>query len=224
MSSIHAQTARVENSPVLTHRQPYLNTPFFIVRGIIKAPHLGRAGVLSVRGFRRTAEQAGHHPRLPTQSALGLVLYFLTMTFAAVDWVMSLSEHWFSTISTYLIIGQILMTGCSSSSKPCIRRDGSFHWDASYSPIWGIFSSFVVAHAYMAFSQFFIIWNGNKPHEVLWYIERTRGLEMDCHRHHHCPFCSTVLRAAVPANQAQSLLLGSRRYCCSCVSWRMHGS
>ncbi|MGI6455805.1 MAG: hypothetical protein ACOX5R_09335 [bacterium] len=175
-----AQTARVENSPVLTHRQPYLNTPFFIVRGIVYFLIWGGLVFSLIRGFRRTAEQKRDTiTRLPTQSALGLVLYFLTMTFAAVDWVMSLSEHWFSTIfGAYLIIGQILMTLALLIIIKAlhIRRDGSFHWDASVlTDLGNLLLAFVVLHAYMAFSQFFIIWNGNKPHEVLWYIERTRG-------------------------------------------------
>ena len=157
MSSILGRNARVENSPVLTHRQ-YLNTPFFIVRGIVYFLIWGGLVFSLIRGFRRTAEQKRDTiTRLPTQSALGLVLYFLTMTFAAVDWVMSLSEHWFSTIfGAYLIIGQILMTLALLIIIKAlhIRRDGSFHWDASvltdlgnlllawyFMPIWRFLSS-----------------------------------------------------------------------------------
>jgi hypothetical protein len=115
--------------------------------------------------------------RLQYLSGMGLLLYGLTVTFAAVDWVMSLEPHWFSTMYGLLfIVGQgvtvlafvVLMLRVLAQHEPYsgIVRAQHFH---DYG---NLMLAFVMLWAYTAFSQFLIIWTGNLPEENVWYLHR----------------------------------------------------
>src|SRR5262249_54611005 len=123
-------------------------------------------------------------PDLPRRfrllSAAGLVLYGLTITFASIDWVMSLEPHWFSTIYPVLFaVGQalegmafavavlILLAArppLSEVIRPAHRRD-----------LGNLLLMFVMFWAYLSFSQFLLIWAENLPEEIPWYLRRVRG-------------------------------------------------
>ena len=100
------------------------------------------------------------------------------MTFASVDWAMSLEPHWYSTIYGILIIGgQVLsafafvipVAACWSSTasrSPTSITTEQFH------DLGKLLLAFVMLWAYFAFSQFLIIWSGNLPEETPWYLQR----------------------------------------------------
>jgi hypothetical protein len=115
--------------------------------------------------------------KLEALGGVGLVLYGLTMTFASVDWMMSLDPHWFSTIFGLLVIaGQVL------SAFAFIIAIAA--WLSRFPPFSEIISSeqfhdlgklllaFVMIWAYLAFSQYLLIYSGNLPEENRWYIHR----------------------------------------------------
>jgi hypothetical protein len=110
----------------------------------------------------------------------GLVLYGLTVTFASVDWVMSLEPRWYSTIYGLLfMVGQalvalafaIMMLIWLSDREPLseVVRPSYFQDLGSF------LLTFVMLWAYLEFSQFLIIWGGNLTEEIPWYLRRMQG-------------------------------------------------
>jgi hypothetical protein len=99
------------------------------------------------------------------------------MSFAAIDWGMSLEPHWFSTIyGLKFIVGQalaawtfvIVVTSRLARRKPLagVVTPGNFHDLGNFT------LAFTVLWAYIAFSQFLIIWSANLPEEIPWYVHR----------------------------------------------------
>jgi len=118
--------------------------------------------------------------RMQLVSSGGVVLYVLLMTFCAVDWLMSLSPKWASTIyGFYVIVGQvvaalafvILMSLYLANRPPLAGRFRADHFH-DYGKL---LLAFVMIWAYFAVSQFLIIWSGNFPEETSWYMGRTNG-------------------------------------------------
>ena len=108
-----AQPEHVAHDPLLQHKALYLNVPFFLARAALLLPRLGAPGARPCRAGRcgRTrASTRSRAARLELLSRGGLVLLALTMTFAAVDWAMSLEPHWFSTIYGVIFIGGSALT------------------------------------------------------------------------------------------------------------------
>jgi hypothetical protein len=114
-----------------------------------------------------------------TLSAPGLVLYVLTITFASIDWAMSLEPHWFSTIYGAMFgMGQVLSAfACAIavlllvSNRPPLDQLSP----QSLRDLGSLLLAFVMVWAYLSFSQFLLIWSGNLPEEVPWYEARLKG-------------------------------------------------
>jgi hypothetical protein len=118
--------------------------------------------------------------RFKALSGPGLILYGFTISFAAIDWVMSIDPSWISTIYGLLfLIGQVLSAMCfavvverilvkykpmSELLKPDYVHDHG-KWMLTFVMVW----------AYFAFSQWLIIWAGNLPEEITWYMRRLNG-------------------------------------------------
>jgi hypothetical protein len=167
---------------VLRHKQPYLNAPFFVIRaGIYFAVWLGTMALLnraSVVQDQTPSREATR--RLTLISGAGLGFYMLTMTFASIDWMMSLEPQWFSTIYGLLIMtGQVLgafafviiVAALLVKYKPYTILIEPLH----FHDLGNFLLTFVIFWAYMAFSQFLIIWSGNLPDENSWYLHRLVG-------------------------------------------------
>lgn len=115
--------------------------------------------------------------RFKTFSGPGIILYVFVMTFAAIDWVMSLSPHWASTIYGLLFIAGQLISSMSLmiAIVALLARSG---------PLSGVLQprhihdmgklllAFVMLWAYFQFSQLLIIWSGNQPEEITFYHSR----------------------------------------------------
>jgi len=172
-------TAMVAGDHILKEKTLYLNVPFFLVRAVLYfAIWNGLAFVLT----RWSAEQdrTGNPElaiRMQSTSAVGLVLYVATMTFASIDWGMSLEPHWFSTMYGFLfVIGQALMglavaivVARRLSTEPPmsgVYNAGHFH------DFGKLLFAFTMVWAYLSFSQFLIIWSANLPEEIPWYQHR----------------------------------------------------
>jgi hypothetical protein len=176
----------VANDEVLRHKSPYLNVPFFGVRlAVYFVSWLALAYLLN--RWSRQEEQAPGvsardpiHRRLALFSGLGLLLYGLTMTFAAVDWVMSLEPHWYSTIYGILILVGQLVAALSFGVVALALLAGFEPLSEVLSPehlhdLGNLLLTSVLFWAYIAFSQFLIIWAGNLPEGIAWYVHRSRG-------------------------------------------------
>jgi hypothetical protein len=118
--------------------------------------------------------------RFRAMSSIGLVIYSLTISFAVVDWVMSLQARWISTIYGLLFIaGEALSAFCFvvvietilGKRKPMSEylNDTEIHDHGK------LILAFVMVWAYFNFSQWLIIWAGNLPEEIPWYVRRLHG-------------------------------------------------
>jgi len=118
--------------------------------------------------------------RMRAWSGPGLVLVPLTVTFASVDWIMSIEPAWFSTIfGVILLAGQVLVAFAFVTVL--------LVWLRPYPPFQAIVTpkhfhdlgnlllAFVMFWTYVAFSQFLVIYSGNQPHEIGWYLHRIAG-------------------------------------------------
>lgn len=167
---------------LLHHKAAYLNVPFFIGRAVFYfAVWTGLAYLLS--RMSRTQDQR-RDPELPARmrkvSAVGLMLYCLTTTFASIDWLMSLRPHWYSTIyGVYVVGGQavsamsfsILVSLFLVNRKPMAGAVLPRHFHDFGKLLLG----FVMLWAYFSVSQFIVIWSGNLPEEITWYRDRLLG-------------------------------------------------
>ncbi len=160
----------------------YLNLPFFVVRNVIYFAIwwwlAWRLNSLSDEQDR-TGDPA-LASRLEAISGPGLVLYGLTVTFFSVDWVMSLEPDWFSTIfGMIFMVLQVLaalafvtfVLGLLSQREPV---SGAITPDR-LNDLGNLVLTFVMLWAYLAFSQFLIIWAGDLIKEIPWYVRRAEG-------------------------------------------------
>ena len=178
------QWARPEASadPILKLKEAYLNRDFFLVRQVVYFV-IWSALAFSLSRLSRRQDNGGDASllsRMRVISAPGLIIYCLTVTFASVDWLMSLQPHWFSTIyGFYLIASQgllafaflIVMALFLSRSEPMagIYQPRHFH-------DWGkLMFAFVMIWAYFSYSQWLITWAGNLPEEISFFLPRVRG-------------------------------------------------
>jgi len=174
-----AHPSIVAGDPILRAKHPYLNVPFFIGRAVLYFAVWSAIGAFLIRWStdEDTAPPGTMTRRLELLSRGGLVLYGLTVTFAAIDWIMSLQPHWFSTIYGLLIMGgqgvaefafiipmAALLLPQESVAK-VVRP-------AQFGDLGSLMLAFVMIWAYLALSQLLITWSGNLPEEIAWYLDR----------------------------------------------------
>jgi len=177
-----ARPETVAGDALLQHKQPYLNVPFFAGRAALYFSLW--IGVVSVLNRLSARQDGSGDPaisrRLQLLSGPSLPLYGLTVSFAAIDWAMSLEPHWFSTIYGMLFVaGQGLATLAFATVAlvmladlpplVAVVRPKHFH------DLGNLTLAFVMLWAYMAYSQYLIIWSGNLPEEITWYLHRGAG-------------------------------------------------
>ena len=174
--------AAVARDPLLQHKQPYLNAPFFLARtAVFFVLWIGAAAIM-VRLAQRTDRTGDkkHVKRARLLSGPFLAIYGITMTFAAIDWAMSLEPHWFSTMyGVIFVVGQVLSTLAFAivASSWLVRHDPFRRFLSSdhFQDLGNLMFAFVLLWAYASFSQFLIIWSGNVSEETPWYLARTHG-------------------------------------------------
>ncbi|HVX16363.1 MAG TPA: hypothetical protein VHC22_34575 [Pirellulales bacterium] len=113
-------------------------------------------------------------------SGAGLILYGFTMTFAAVDWVMSLEPHWFSSMYGVIYFGGQTLAGMSLCVLVMSLFEGYPPWKRVVNTSrrhdqGNLLLTMVMFWAYASFMQFLIIWSGNLPEENVWYLRRSVG-------------------------------------------------
>jgi hypothetical protein len=163
------------------HKRAYLTIPWFIARSFaclaVMMPLIIATRKWSAEEDRRTMSPvpATHLRKI---SAGGMLLYSVTMLVASTDWVMSLQPRWYSTMLVVILgISQLLSALAASialiafiAEAPALaplldtkcRRD-----------LGNLLLAFVIFWTYVTFSQYLIIWSGNLPREIGWYLSRT---------------------------------------------------
>ena len=162
-------------APGYHHKEQWLNLPFFVGRSFFYFVIL-----TTIALFVRRWQQAGAAPQLHALSAGGLIAYVLCMNFASTDWVMSLDPVWYSTIFVIIFVAGhflsalALMTALLAIFAPPSSSANAIP-DKVFSDLGNMLLAFVIFWTYVTFSQFLIIWSGNLPKEISWYLERSRG-------------------------------------------------
>ncbi|MGB7731129.1 MAG: hypothetical protein WBL50_24120 [Candidatus Acidiferrum sp.] len=118
--------------------------------------------------------------RFKRMSGPGIILYVLAMTFAAIDWVMSISPHWASTIYGFIFVaGQLISAMCLMIIVVVLlsRHEpySGFIRARHLHDLGKLLFAFNMLWAYFAFSQLLIIWSGNQPEEISFYRSRLYG-------------------------------------------------
>jgi hypothetical protein len=177
-----ARPEALAHDALLRHKRLYLNVPFFVARAafyfavwIALARALARYSLAQDRAADPEVAR-----RLEMLSRGGLLLYGLTMTFAAVDWAMSIEPHWFSTIYGVIFMGGqglstfafVIPVLALAADRPPLSRVVS---PAQFHDLGKLMLAFVMLWAYFALSQFLIIWSANLPEEIPWYLRRRAG-------------------------------------------------
>lgn len=177
-----ARPEHVAHDPILQHKSLYLNVPFFLGRAVFYFVAWITTAYFLNRWSRE--QDAAADPRLTRRLEMisrgGLLLYALTMTFAAMDWGMSLEPHWFSTLYGVMFMGgqglstfafMIPMAALLADRQPFARIISP----AQFHDLGKLMLAFVMLWAYFALSQYLIIWSANLPEEIPWYLARTKN-------------------------------------------------
>jgi hypothetical protein len=178
---------------VLRGKRWYLSFGFFAIRQAVYFVVWLVTGYLLRRwSFARSPDAPlAERERLRAISAFGLLLYGVTATFAGVDWIMSLMPHWYSTTFGFLVgIGQTMTAFAFAIACAAWEYRGSVGAQANLpstgpvdkrrpTDIPGLFQDlgnlvlmFVMTWAYLAFTQYLIIWAEDLPHEIAWFLPR----------------------------------------------------
>lgn len=163
-------------------KRPYLNVVFFLARAagyfVVWGLLAWRFTVLS----RRQERDGGTQPleSMARLSAPGMILLGITTTFAAFDWIMSLDFHWFSTIfGVYFWAGSFIGSLAALTTVVVALRNAGWLTRTitveHLHDLGKLLFSFTIFWAYIAFSQYFLIWYGNIPEETIWYLHRLEG-------------------------------------------------
>jgi hypothetical protein len=175
-------TGRMMADEVLHAKMSYLNVPFFVARAAFYFV-AWLTLVFFLTRWSKAQDRTGDARfglLLRKLSGGGLVLLGFTVTFAAFDWVMSLDPHWMSTIFGMLFLaGQGLgaMALVIATAFLLSRREsfGRIFVPTILNDLGNLLLAFVMVWAYLSFSQLLIIWAGNLPEEIPWYLHRIEG-------------------------------------------------
>jgi hypothetical protein len=151
----------------------YLSVPFFALRAFVCfAIWLALARLLR----QDPPPRGGQGAAASSRAAVGFVLYALTATFAAVDWIMSLTPEWHSTVFGLLIgVGQVmsaLSVAIIAASALASRVDETVR--RRFHDLGKLMLALVLLWAYLAFMQFLIMWIEDLPEDIGWYLPRTQ--------------------------------------------------
>ncbi|HEY2798913.1 MAG TPA: hypothetical protein VGK26_13570 [Thermoanaerobaculia bacterium] len=177
-----ARPEEVAADPILRHKALYLNTGFFVGRGVFYAA-VWLLLAYFLNRWSQEEDRSGDPAvlrRLQLLSGAGVLTYGLTITFWSIDWLMSLEPHWYSTMYGVLLMAGQALSGLAFVTAVTIVL-------ARFEPLSKILSpehlhdlgkllfAFIMFWAYVSFSQYLIIWAGNLPEEIPWYLERLHG-------------------------------------------------
>lgn len=179
---VWAQPGAAASDATIAHRSSFLNPIAFGIRGAVYfLVWLGIAVLLRKwsEDQDRTGDPVWEKKRASFASAAA-VFFVITVTLAVTDWIMSLESHWYSTIFGLLFVAGEALTALAfvvallafTSGGDAIRslvKPKHFH------DLGTLLFTLVVFWAYLAFSQFLIIWSGNLPEEITYYAARADG-------------------------------------------------
>ena len=183
MTSLYPWTHddHVQADAVLRHKAPYLNIPFFVARAVIYfAGWWGISFLLNKWSQQQDAGDVAANTRLQRLSGAGLVFYAMAVTFAGIDWIMSLNPHWYSTLFGFLMMGgqglaalafTIVVSTFLFRHEPMSRLLKPTH----FHDLGKLTLAFVMLYAYFNFSQYMLTFAANLAEEIPYMTVRTRN-------------------------------------------------
>jgi hypothetical protein len=176
----HTEVVRADH--ILSQKEPYLNVPFFVARAAFYFVVWIALAWMLARLSRRQDESGDPalYRRMQAISAAGFLLLALTGSFAAIDWLMSLDPHWQSSLFGLWYFAGLGLSGLTFTVVVA-------NWLRQREPLRGalrpqhfhdygkLFFAFTMLWAYLSFSQFLLIWAGNLPEEIPFYLRRAHG-------------------------------------------------
>ncbi|HXF09765.1 MAG TPA: hypothetical protein VN625_03195 [Desulfuromonadaceae bacterium] len=177
-----AQSAALAANKVLQQRAAYENVTGFVLRAVfVFAVWI----VIAVRLRKWSLQQDNTDDIAPTLklrslSGPAMVLVPLTATFAFVDWIMSTEAAWFSTIFGVILLADELLLAFAAVILllALFQRHAPFSrvvTPKEYHDLGNLLLTFVLFWTYVAFSQFLIVYAGDQPREIEWYLHRVEG-------------------------------------------------
>jgi hypothetical protein len=171
-----------EHDALLQWKAAFLNVPFFLIRAVI---YFGVWSGLAMLYYRLSRGQdATGDPAVSARLRLfagpSLIVLALTSSFASIDWIVSLTPHWYSTMfGVYFFAGAFVgFIALLSVATVAMRGAGLLDTVVSAEHMHDIgkfLFAFTCFWAYIGFSQFFLIWYANLPEETVWFKARLEG-------------------------------------------------
>jgi len=181
---VWARPGAASADPLLASKSIYLNVDAFLLRAIVYfAIWLLLSSLLNRWSARTQPGNIGRsYRRQQLISGPGLMLYGLTVTFASVDWAMSIDPHWYSSMYGVLFIAGQAVSAISFATLVLIGMGGNSSQSANADDLaprrldlGNLLLTFVMFWTYVAFMQYLIVWSGNLPEETPWYLVRSTG-------------------------------------------------
>ena len=176
----HADAA--EHDALLRWKEPYLNPSFFLIRAALFFLIWSFIAIVYYRGS--SGQDATGDPKVSARlrkfAGPAIIVMALTQSFAAIDWIMSLTPHWYSTMfGVYFFAGSwVGFIALLSVVVPAMRGAGLVDKIISREHMQDIgkfLFAFTAFWAYIAFSQYFLMWYGNMPEETVFFKDRMEG-------------------------------------------------
>jgi hypothetical protein len=180
MGSLYTWTHEdhVQTDEILRHKSLYLNTPFFIARAVLYfLVWVGLAWVLNRLSARQDTGDLDVNMSIQRWAGAGLVIYAMTVTFAGIDWIMSLNPHWYSTLFGFLMMGGQGLAALAFTiviSTFLVRRApmATLLKPQHFHDLGKLMFAFVMLWAYFNFSQFLLTYAANLVEEIPYMITR----------------------------------------------------
>ncbi|RLE25998.1 MAG: quinol:cytochrome C oxidoreductase [Acidobacteria bacterium] len=177
-----AHPGAADHDAILAGKTPFLNPQFFTIRLVV---YFAIWSLLAWFFFSNSRKQDSTADpkftrRMEALSAPGMILFALSLNFAAFDLLMSVNPHWFSTIfGVYFFAGSVVVIMATLVILAAyLQRQGRLQGIVTvehYHDLGKLLFGFVVFWAYIAFSQYMLYWYGNIPEETVWYLTRQTG-------------------------------------------------
>ena len=172
----------VARDAIIEGKSAYLNEGFFLIRyGVLAALWCLLAfGFYKLSTGQDEAGNAAKANRARWWAPVGIIVFALTTSVAAVDWMMSIDPHWFSTIfgvyyfagSACTIFAMLIVASYFLQSRGFLKKSVTVE---HYHDLGKFLFGFSVFWTYIAFSQYFLIWYANVPEETYWFAYRWVG-------------------------------------------------
>jgi hypothetical protein len=172
----------VAEDKILQGKAPYLNVTFFIIRVFVL---IGLWTLFYFFFIKNSKKQDSTKDQKLTTinirlSAVFIPVFAVTLSIAAIDWLMSIEPHWFSTIfGVYFFAGTVLAAlAAVTFATVLLKENGYLHPAMTNDHLFSLGAllfAFVNFWGYIAFSQYMLIWYADLPEETFWFLQRWEG-------------------------------------------------